>query len=168
MGLLPIRVFPDPVLTTPTTEVTEIDGALAALCDSMIETMYDAPGVGLAANQIGVGQRFFVYDAGEGPRVVINPRIVETSGEWEYDEGCLSVPGMGWPITRPGTVHLVGRDLEGRELDLVATELEARIFLHETDHLDGHLLLERLEEDERKEALRELRGRRLRLGQRDD
>ena len=168
MSLLPIRVYPDPVLTTPTTEVTEIDGALASLCDSMIETMYDAPGVGLAANQIGVGQRFFVYDAGEGPRVVINPRIVETSGEWEFDEGCLSVPGMGWPITRPGTVHLVGRDLEGRELDVVATELEARNFLHETDHLDGHLLLDRLEDDERKEALRELRGRRLRLGRRAD
>ena len=168
MSLLPIRVFPYPVLTTPTTKVTGIDGALAALCDSMIETMYDAPGVGLAANQIGVGQRFFVYDAGEGPRVVINPRIVETSGEWEYDEGCLSVPGMGWPITRPGTVHLVGVDLEGRGLDVVATELEARIFLHETDHLDGHLLLDRLDEDERREALRELRGRRLRLGRRAD
>lgn len=168
MSLLPIRVFPDPVLTTPTTEVTEIDGALASLCDSMIETMYDAPGVGLAANQIGVAKRFFVYDAGEGPRVVINPRIVETSGEWEYDEGCLSVPGMGWAITRPGTVHLVGADLEGRELDVVATELEARIFLHETDHLDGRLLLDRLDEDERREALRELRGRRLRLGRRAD
>jgi peptide deformylase len=161
VSLLPIRTYPDPVLSTPTTEVEEIDAALGALCDSMLETMYAAPGVGLAANQIGVSKRFFVYDAGQGPRVVINPRIVETSGEWTYDEGCLSVPEMGWEITRPATARLVGLDLEGRPLDIVATELEARIFQHETDHLDGHLLLERITDDERKDALRELRRRRL-------
>lgn len=92
MGVLPIRVYGDPVLKQVTREVEEIDGRLAALVDTMVETMYEAPGVGLAANQIGVSRRFFVYDAGEGPITVINPRIVEADGEFTYEEGCLSVP----------------------------------------------------------------------------
>jgi peptide deformylase len=160
---LTIRQYGDPVLKERTREVQEIDGSVAALVESMIETMYEAPGSGLAANQIGVMRRIFVYDAGEGPRAVINPRIVESDGEWTYDEGCLSIPGLSWDIVRPNAVHLVGLDLDGNEFSIEATELEGRIFQHELDHLDGILLVERLDADQRKEAMKILRGRTLHL-----
>jgi peptide deformylase len=117
----------------------------------------------LAANQVGVQRRMFVYDIGEGPRTVINPRIVESDGEWTYEEGCLSIPGLSWEIVRPNAVHLVGLDLEGNELSIEATELEGRVFQHELDHLDGILLVERLNADQRKAALAILRGRTLDL-----
>ncbi len=160
---LTIRQYGDPVLREATREVLEIDGSVAALVDSMIETMYEAPGSGLAANQVGVQRRLFVYDIGEGPRTVINPRIIESDGEWSYEEGCLSIPGLSWDIVRPNAVHLVGLDLEGNELSIEATELEGRVFQHELDHLDGILLVERLDADQRKEALKILRGRALHL-----
>ncbi len=161
---LPIRVYGDPVLKEVTTDVTDIDGRVAALAQSMIETMYEAPGVGLAANQVGVQKRLFVYDKGDGAVVVVNPRIVETDGEWTFEEGCLSVPGLSWAITRPNAVHLVGFDLEGNEIDVQTDEYEGRIFQHELDHLDGILLIERLDDDQRKAAKRVLRERRVRLG----
>jgi peptide deformylase len=151
------------VLREATREVLEIDGSVAALAESMIETMYEAPGSGLAANQVGVQRRLFVYDIGEGPRTVINPRIVESDGEWTYQEGCLSIPGLSWDIVRPNAVHLVGLDLEGNELSFEATELEGRVFQHELDHLDGILLVERLDADQRKEAMKILRARALHL-----
>jgi peptide deformylase len=160
---LTIRQYGDPVLKERTREVTDIDASVAALVDSMIETMYEAPGSGLAANQIGVMRRIFVYDVGEGARAVINPRIIESDGEWSYEEGCLSIPGLSWDIVRPNAVHLVGLDLDGNELSIEATELEGRVFQHELDHLDGILLVERLDADQRKEALKILRGRTLHL-----
>jgi len=160
---LPIRTYGDPVLNTVTTEIENIDAKVAALAESMIETMRDAPGVGLAANQIGVQKRLFVYDKGDGAHVVVNPVIVETSGEWVYDEGCLSVPGLNWEIVRPNAVHLKGYDLEGNELDIETDEYEGRIFQHEVDHLDGILLVERLTDEQRREAKRTLRKRRLKL-----
>jgi peptide deformylase len=160
---LTIRQYGDPVLKERTREVTEIDASVAALIDSMIETMYEAPGSGLAANQIGVMRRIFVYDVGEGARAVINPRIIESDGEWSYEEGCLSIPGLSWDIVRPNAVHLVGLDVDGNELSIEATELEGRVFQHELDHLDGILLVERLDADQRKEALKILRGRTLHL-----
>lgn len=159
MATYEIRVFGDPVLRTPALEIDNIDDALIRLADDMLETMYEAPGVGLAAPQIGVQRRMFVYDCGEGPGVVINPRIVERSGEWIYEEGCLSVPDMSWPIVRPRVVRLQGVDLYGNDLDIEATDLLARCFQHEVDHLDGTLLLERLDPSERKEAMRVLRHR---------
>lgn len=158
-----IRVFGDPVLGVPTKEVTDIDGDLVRLAEDMIVTMYEAPGVGLAAPQIGVQKRIFVYDIGDGPFTVVNPRITERSGEWEYEEGCLSVPGLSWPIVRPAAVHLTGLDLDGNELSVDAEDLLARVFLHETDHLDGVLLLERLSRGQKKQALRTLRNRSLGL-----
>ena len=161
MSLLPIRIYGDPVLSTVTTNVETIDGKIAALAQSMIETMNDAPGVGLAANQIGVQKRLFVYDQGDGPHVVINPVIVETSGEWPYEEGCLSVPGMSWEIVRANQVHLKGYDLDGNELDIETDEYEGRILQHECDHLDGVLLVERLTDDQKKAAKKILRKRRL-------
>ncbi|HEX6237478.1 MAG TPA: peptide deformylase [Acidimicrobiales bacterium] len=152
-----IRVVGDPVLRQRSSEVTSIDGRLAKLAEDMLETMYEAPGMGLAAPQVGVEKRLFVCDVGDGPRTVINPRIVESDGEWTYEEGCLSVPGLSWQIVRPRRVHLVGVDLDGNELSIEADEIEARCFQHELDHLDGVLLLERLDPDTRKAALRTIR-----------
>lgn len=158
-----IRVFGDPVLRTPAEDVANIDGDLARLAADMLETMYEAPGVGLAAPQIGVQKRMFVYDIqdGRGGFTVINPRITERAGEWDYEEGCLSVPGLSWPIVRSARVKLTGWDLDGRELSIEADELLARVFQHETDHLDGVLLIERLDKGERRQALRILRNRAL-------
>ncbi len=163
MSSLVIRQYGDPVLKERARDVEDIDGAVVSLVDTMIETMYAAPGTGLAANQVGVQRRIFVYDVGEGARTVINPRIVESDGEWVYDEGCLSVPGLSWDIVRPNAVHLIGLDLDGNEISLEASELEGRVFQHELDHLDGILLVERLNEDQRKDALRILRSRTLDL-----
>jgi len=156
---LPIRQYGDPVLKERAREVENIDGAVANLVESMIETMYDAPGTGLAANQVGVQRRIFVYDVGDGAMTVINPRIVESEGEWVFEEGCLSVPGLSWEIVRPNVVHLVGLDLDGNEISVEASELEGRVFQHELDHLDGILLVERLDAEQRKDALKILRGR---------
>jgi peptide deformylase len=161
MAIFPIRVFGDPVLRQRAAEIEKIDGKIARLSEEMIETMRDAPGVGLAAPQVGIERRIFVYDVGDGAHTVINPEIVESLGEWEYEEGCLSVPDLHWPIIRPKEVHLVGRDLEGNEISVEADELLARVFQHELDHLNGILLLERLEKDQRKQAMRVLRARAL-------
>src|SRR4029453_1106516 len=99
-----IRVVGDPVLRQRAAEVTTIDGRLAKLAEDMLATMYDAPGVGLAAPQVGVEKGLFVYDVGDGARTVINPAISESDGEWTYEEGCLSVPGLAWDIVRPKQV----------------------------------------------------------------
>lgn len=163
MALHTIRVHGDPVLRRPTTPVADIDAALVRLVADMTDTMYDAPGVGLAANQVGVQKRLFVWDIGDGPGVAVNPSLSDPEGEWTYDEGCLSVPGLYWPIARPRRVVLTATDLEGREFVVEAEELLARVFLHEVDHLDGHLLLERLTEDQRRDALATLRARALDL-----
>ena len=154
-----IRVVGDPVLRQRAPEVTNIDGRLAKLAEDMITTMYDAPGVGLAAPRVGVEKRMFVYDVGEGPLTVINPVIVESDGEWTFDEGCLSVPGLSWEVVRPKTVLLRGVDLDGNDLEVEADELLARCFQHEVDHLDGVLVLERLDPDTRRQALKTIRER---------
>jgi peptide deformylase len=160
-----IRVYGDPVLRQRAGEVTEIDGRLQAIVEDMVETMYAAPGVGLAAPQVGIQKRLFVYDLGDGagPRTVVNPVVAGASGEWTYEEGCLSVPGLSWPIVRPKEVHLTGWDLDGNEVSIEADEFDARVFQHEVDHLDGVLLVERLDADQRKEALGILRTRALDL-----
>jgi peptide deformylase len=152
-----IRVVGDPVLRQRAADVTNIDGRLAKLAEDMIATMYDAPGVGLAANQVGVEKRMFVYDVGDGPRTVINPELVESRGEWTYEEGCLSVPGLSWDIVRPKEVLIRGIDLDGNGLEVEADELLARCFQHEIDHLDGVLLLERLDPDTRRAAMKRIR-----------
>lgn len=163
MALHTIRVHGDPVLRQPTAPVTAFDAALARLADDMVETMYDAPGVGLAANQIGVQKSIFVWDIGDGPGVAVNPMLNGHDGEWTYDEGCLSVPGLYWPISRPGTVHLRAQDLEGEYYELDGDEILARVFLHEVDHLQGKLLIDRLDAETKNEALAELRNRDLEL-----
>jgi peptide deformylase len=152
-----IRLIGDPVLRQKAREIGDIDGALVRLVDDMLETMYDAPGMGLAAPQVGVQKRLFVWDVGTGPEAIVNPEIIESDGEWLFEEGCLSVPGLSWEIVRPKTIHIVGRDLDGNEISFEADELEARLFQHEMDHLEGTLLIERLDADTRKIALKTIR-----------
>lgn len=159
MATYAIRLFGDPVLKRETAPVTEIDGALVKLVEGMYETMYEASGAGLAASQVGVQKRFFVYDINDdtGPHVILNPEVVETSGEWTYEEGCLSLPGLAFEIVRPKLVTVKGVDLDGNEIVIQGDELLGRVFLHETDHLAGVLMVDRLEGDDRKTALRQLR-----------
>lgn len=161
MAIYPIRTFGDPVLRAKAEPVGSIDDKIRRLVADMIETMYDAPGVGLAAPQIGVSKQVFVFDAGDGPKVMINPTLVETSGEWEFEEGCLSVPGYFWPIRRAAFARARGWDEQGREVEYAGDELLGRVLQHEYDHLQGMLLIERLEPHTRKEALRLLRERSL-------
>ncbi|MFQ5517170.1 MAG: peptide deformylase [Acidimicrobiia bacterium] len=156
--LFPIRTFGDAVLRTVAEEVTEFDADLGRLVDDMLETMYDAPGVGLAAPQIGVARRVFVFDVGEGPHAVVNSELVETAGEWEFEEGCLSVPGRFWPISRPGFARVVGRDVTGSRVEYAGDELLGRVLQHEHDHLGGTLLLGRLDKTLRRAVLRDLRA----------
>ncbi len=163
MSSYPVRVYGDPVLKQAAREVDLVDGSLVQLVDDMVETMYQSEGAGLAAPQVGVQKRVFVYDVGEGPEVMINPTIVEAGGEWYYNEGCLSIPGLHLGIVRPNQVHIRGYDLEGEEISIEADEFLGRVFQHEVDHLDGVLMLERLEDDVRKQALRVLRDRALGL-----
>jgi peptide deformylase len=157
VAIFPIRTYPDPALRLPAAVVTEFGPDLRRLVDDMIETMYAAPGVGLAANQIGVALRVFVFDAGEGPRQVINPHLEDTAGEYEYEEGCLSVPEHYWPIVRPAYARVRGVDCDRRDVVYEGEELMGRVLQHEIDHLDGMLLLSRLGRRERKLALRQLR-----------
>jgi peptide deformylase len=156
-----IRVFGDPVLKRPAQPVEDVDGTLARIVEAMYETMYDAPGVGLAAPQVGVQRRFFVYDVGDGPHVMLNPEVVDEEGEWVFEEGCLSLPGIAFDIVRPSLVTVRGLDLDGREVVVQGDELLGRVFLHEIDHLDGVLMLDRVEPAERKRALKEMRERAL-------
>jgi peptide deformylase len=159
-----IRLFGDPVLKQRAHEVTDVDESLVRLARDMADTMHDARGLGVAAPQVGVQKRLFVYelpDSKDGPKSIINPVISESRGEWEYEEGCLSVPGLYFPIVRPKEVHLTGYDLDGNEVSIEADEVVARLFQHELDHLEGKLLLEYLDPDQRKQALRELRRRQM-------
>ncbi|HSJ28705.1 MAG TPA: peptide deformylase [Acidimicrobiia bacterium] len=159
MAIFPIRTYGDPVLRTPTTPVVAVDESVRKLVADLTETMYDAPGVGLAANQIGVSRRVAVFDAhdGEGPRPLINPVIVEAGGELEFEEGCLSVPGHYWPIVRPEFVRVLSLDLDGNEIYYEGVDLLGRVLQHEIGHLDGGLLIDHLPKRTRKKALKELR-----------
>jgi len=135
------------------------------LVRDMIETMYEAPGVGLAANQIGIPKKIAVFDAQDeqGARVMINPEVVQVGGEWEYEEGCLSVPGHWWPIKRPSYARVRALDLEGNDVEYAGDGLLGRVLQHEVDHLNQRLLIDRLDKAERKRALRDLRDEALGL-----
>lgn len=137
--------------------VSVFDEHLARLVDDMIETMYDAPGVGLAAPQIGVLKSIFVADVGEGPFVVVNPVLVETAGRWKSEEGCLSIPGRYWEVSRAEYAKVDGVGINGAPVSYEGDELLGRVLQHETDHVDGKLLLARLSTRPRKQALKELR-----------
>ncbi len=162
MAILPIRLYPDPVLREPAQPVGEIDDALKKLVTDMGETMRAAPGVGLAAPQVGVQRRVFVYAQSEEDEIValINPHIVERSDETlTVEEGCLSIPGLGYPVDRAQRVVVEATDIDGNAVRLDVQDMEARIMQHEIDHLDGVLFLERIDPELRKEALGILRPR---------
>ncbi len=152
-----IRVLGDPVLRQEAVPIEDIDGRIVRMAEDMVPAMYEADGIGLAAPQVGIQKRLFVYDIGEGPQTLVNPQIIDSDGEWAFEEGCLSIPGLSFEIVRPKQVHLVGRDLEGKEISVEADELLARLFQHELDHLDGVLLLDHLDRDQRKAALSQWR-----------
>ncbi|MBQ2705256.1 MAG: peptide deformylase [Agathobacter sp.] len=145
MALREIRVQGDPVLEKVCKEVKEITPRTQDLIDDMIETMYEANGVGLAAPQVGILKRIVVIDVGEGPIVMINPRIISTDGEQTGDEGCLSVPGKAGCVTRPNYVMARFFNEDMQECEIEGTELLARAICHELDHLDGHLYVEKVE-----------------------
>jgi peptide deformylase len=157
MPIYPIRVFPDPVLRSATTPITDFGPDLARLVDDMFDVMYEAPGVGLAGPQIGISKQIFVADIGDSPFGMINPEIVETSGKWKFEEGCLSVPGRWWEFFRPAFARARGLDLSGRPVEYAGDELMGRLLQHEIDHLNGLIVLDRLPKRLRKAALSELR-----------
>ena len=162
MSLLPIRIFPDPVLRVRCPEVEHFDESLARLAADMIETMHAAPGVGLAAPQVGVETRLVVVDlsVGEDPEallVLANPEIVEESGSWVETEGCLSIPDLTEKVVRPETIRVRAQDLAGEPIELVAEEWMARAICHEVDHLDGVRFVDRLRGLKRERARRRLK-----------
>jgi peptide deformylase len=161
--ILPIRTLGDPVLRMPCNPVARFDDRLHKLMDDMVETMYAAPGVGLAGPQVGISQRLFVYDDGEtGPRFMANPELSAPVGEVAEDEGCLSIPGPFHPTTRSATITCRGQDVDGSWYEMTGEGLLARIFQHETDHLSGTLFIDHLDDEGRRAVMAELR--RIELG----
>ncbi|OFN76422.1 MULTISPECIES: peptide deformylase [unclassified Corynebacterium] len=162
MTVREVRLYGDPVLTTRAEEITEFGPSLERLAQDMLETMEDAGGVGLAANQIGVTKRIFVFDCSHfqhGLRgAVINPEWEAVGEETQLGtEGCLSIPGISQATERFSTVRLRGYDPQGRPVSMLASGLMARCIQHETDHLDGVLFLQRLSDDLRKESMKTIR-----------
>jgi len=145
MAVREIRVMGDEVLNKKCKEVTTMTPRTQILIEDMIDTMYEANGVGLAAPQVGILKRIVVIDVGEGPIVLVNPEIVETSGEQTGSEGCLSVPGKAGIVTRPNYVKVKALDENMEEVIYEGEELLARAFCHELEHLDGHLYVEKVE-----------------------
>ena len=155
-----VRILGDPVLKQPAKPVVDFDRALRLLADEMIEAMYAANGVGLAAPQVGLSVQVFTYDDGEtGPRFIANPELSDLEGETVLDEGCLSIPGPYYPTARAERVRIAGRDLKGEPVEIEAGGLLARIFQHETDHVNGMLFIDRLSEEDRRQAMADLRER---------
>ena len=164
MAVLRIRTWGDPALRQPARPVERVTRAHRALIHDMRDTMREAPGVGLAGPQIGVSERIFVFETDDAGRALINPEIMERSAETaEGEEGCLSIPGLYYPVQRRTRVRVAGLDEDGNPLSVDATDFLARVFQHEIDHLDGVLFIDRLGEDHRKEALATLRDRALGL-----
>lgn len=163
MAVLPIRLYPDPVLREPAAPVTAVDDSVRKLIVDMRETMHAAEGAGLAAPQIGVQRRVFVYRFGEEEevRALVNPEIVSSDGEQIGDEGCLSIPGLAYPVTRAQHVRVRGLDENGDPVEFEAEDFDARVIQHESDHLDGILYIDRIDREFRREALRIVRERAL-------
>jgi peptide deformylase len=162
IALAQIRQYPDAVLRLRANEVDRFDESLARLAERMTDLMHDARGVGLAATQVGVLQRLFVFQPSDDEKAttVVNPELVERSRDTEIaDEGCLSLQGVHVPVERSTAVTLAGLDLEGKPLRIELEELSARVVQHELDHLDGVLIVERTDPESRREALATLRHR---------
>lgn len=157
MTIRQIRVVPDPVLRTPCDEVKEITPAVRQLVTDLMETVDDPGRAGLSANQIGVNLRVFSYNIDGTIGYIINPKIVEKSGEQYGEEGCLSLPGLWYKTPRADYAKATGIDLDGKPVVLEGKGLMGRMIQHECDHLDGHVYLDRLEKDDRKAAMRYMR-----------
>ena len=145
MAIRVIRTEEDPVLRKISRPVKEVTPKIITLIDDMLDTMYEAMGVGLAAPQVGILKRIVVIDIGEGPIVLINPEILETSGEQTGEEGCLSVPGKCGQVTRPNYVKIRALDEDMNEFEMEGEGLLARAFCHEIDHLDGKMYVDLVE-----------------------
>ncbi|MGH2818887.1 MAG: peptide deformylase [Actinomycetota bacterium] len=162
MAVLRIRTFGDPGLRQRAREVDKITDVHRRLVEDMLETMRAAPGVGLAAPQVGVQERIFVWEVDDEHGAVVNPVIVESSDEEAvYEEGCLSVPGLYCEVSRPARIEVRGLDLDGNLLSMSLDEFSARVWQHEIDHLDGVLFIDRLPPEGRREALATLRSQAL-------
>ena len=157
MAIQPIRLFGDPVLRTPAAPVTTFDKELRVLVRDLTETMRDAPGVGLAAPQIGVGLRVFTYEVDDVVGHLINPTLDLSDDLQDGDEGCLSFPGLSFPCKRAMSAIAKGFNEYGDPIVVEGSELLARCVQHETDHLDGVLFIDRLDADQRKLAMRAIR-----------
>jgi peptide deformylase len=158
VSIKPIRLFGDPVLRTPAEPVTDFDAELRRLVKDLTETMLEAPGVGLAAPQIGVGLRVFAYYVDDELGHLINPSLRLSEDEETDDEGCLSFPGLAYPTKRSYGVAAKGFDMHGEPVTLEGTGHLARCVQHETDHLDGVLFIDRLDPAQRKLAMKEIRA----------
>jgi peptide deformylase len=153
-----IRTYGDPVLKSKAAPIDNVDGKIIRLVDDMFDTLIDSGnGLALAAPQIGVQKQVVVWDMEDEPLAIFNPEIIESDGEWLYDEGCLSIPGLYVEMLRPKLVLVRGVDIEGNVIEIEADDLEARMFQHEIDHLQGVLMFDRMTKDQRKEALTEYR-----------
>lgn len=157
MAIFPIRLFGDPVLRQKAAPVSEVDDSVRKLMQDMRETMEDAPGVGLAANQIGVARRIIVWDHEGDSGALANPEIADRGGSVEDEEGCLSLPGLRYPVVRAAWVRVEGLDPGGRKVSFEAEDLVARIIQHEIDHIEGVLFIDHLEPELQREARRLLR-----------
>ena len=158
MSVKPIRLFGDPVLRTPAEPVRDFDAELRRLVKDLTETMLDAPGAGLAAPQIGVGLRVFTYHVDDNePGHLINPSLDLSTEEDEDDEGCLSFPGLAYPVKRAWGVVAKGFNMYGDPVTIEGTQLLARCIQHETDHLDGILFIDRMDPAQRKAAMKAIR-----------
>ncbi len=157
MSIMPIRHFGDPVLVTPASEVIDFDKELRVLVKDLTDTMLDAPGAGLAAPQIGVPLRVFVWDVDEALGHLINPTLDLSEEIQEGDEGCLSFPELVYPTPRAFRAVAKGFNMHGEPITVEGTELLARALQHETDHLNGILFIDRLSDEDRKLAMKEIR-----------
>ena len=151
-----IVIFGHPALNMKSENVENIDDYIVSLTKRMIDIMYEAPGVGLAAPQIGINKNLFVFDAGDGPKVAINPKIEDLQGTIVFMEGCLSLPGYYWDIKRHEYAKVSCINEKGEEVIYEGEDLLGRVLQHEYDHLQGHLLLKQLKRKIRKEAIKEI------------
>ena len=164
MSVLPIIKLGDPRLRLKGEPVDSFGKYLHELLDDLTDTMRDAPGVGLAAPQVGVQRRILVYDAGDGLVSLVNPQVFDRRGSEVDEEGCLSIPGLAFPVERALHIRVRGLDEYGKEVDYIADDFHARVVQHEVDHLDGVLFIDRLEPYVRREAMRTLRERAMSSG----
>jgi len=154
--MLDIVTFGHPSLKMKSTDVTSFDNELKNLSDMMLEIMYGAPGVGLAAPQIGINKNIFVFDVGEGPNIAVNPKLIKKTGKINFLEGCLSLPGYYWEITRSEYAKIQCFDLQGNKIIYEGDDLIGRVLQHELDHLKGKVLLTSLDRKTRKQAMKDI------------